>query len=78
MTDLFLLVSWWFLTGTRPPNPPDYHHAMQSRLVALKSASLPPEHIVRAAAVAAAARQSQSPSLASRSEDELSAGSANR
>ena len=56
---------------SRPPNPPDYHHAMQSRLVALKSASLPPEHIVRAA------RQSQSPSLASRSEDELSAGSGN-
>lgn len=52
----------------RPPNPPDYHHAMQSRLVALKSANLPAEHLKV---------NRHSPSLASRSEDELSAGSAN-
>lgn len=52
----------------RPANPPDYHHAMQSRLVALKSSSvdapMPSMH-------------NKSPSFASRSEDELSAGSTN-
>jgi hypothetical protein len=51
----------------RPLNPPDYHHAMQSRLVALKSPDQ--QH--------GPSRKSPSSTYASRSEDELSAGSAN-
>lgn len=52
----------------RPLNPPDYHHAMQSRLVALKS---PDQQY------GPNSRKSPSSTYASRSEDELSAGSAN-
>lgn len=52
----------------RPLNPPDYHHAMQSRLVALKS---PEQHH------GPNNRKSPSSTYASRSEDELSAGSTN-
>ena len=52
----------------RPLNPPDYHHAMQSRLVALKSPDQ--QHGPNN-------RKSPSSTYASRSEDELSAGSAN-
>lgn len=64
----------------RPLNPPDYHHAMQSRLVALKS----PDHQspnnsgsgIGGLSSVALNRKSPS-SYASRSEDELSAGSGN-
>ncbi|XP_057379207.1 signal-induced proliferation-associated 1-like protein 1 [Daphnia carinata] len=52
----------------RPLNPPDYHHAMQSRLVALKSPDQ--QHGPNN-------RKSPSSTYTSRSEDELSAGSAN-
>lgn len=52
----------------RPLNPPDYHHAMQSRLVALKS---PDQQY------GANHRKSPSSTYASRSEDELSASSGN-
>ena len=59
----------------RPLNPPDYHHAMQSRLVALKT----PDHLSHGTggSPASAANRKSPSSYASRSEDELSASSGN-
>lgn len=61
----------------RPLNPPDYHHAMQSRLVALKSPEGQSPHGTGSGLSTASFNRKSPSSYASRSEDELSAGSGN-